>query len=292
MLTELHDTHPGMTRMKGLARSYVWWPKIDSDIEQTVSTCPVCQKMRSEPAKAPVHPWTFPSQPWSHIHIDFAGPIAGKMYLVVVDAYSKFPEVVKMTTTTATTTINALRDIFSRHGLPEILVSDNGPQFIAGEFQQFCRNNGIMHRTSAAYKPLTNGQAERVVQILKSAIEQARITKQDVNVVIAKSLLVYRNAPHSTTGAAPSVLLMGRRLRTRLDLVFPSVHEHVKQKQYKVLERSANLNVRSFVEGENVLARNNQGKEKLIPGVVTKVLGSRHYMVRVPGYMWKRHVIS
>jgi transposase InsO family protein len=92
--------------------------------------------MPSEPAKAPVHPWTFPSQPWSRIHIDFAGPIAGKMYLVVVDAYSKFPEVVKMTTTTATTTVNALRDIFSRHGLPEILVSDNGPQFIAGEFQR------------------------------------------------------------------------------------------------------------------------------------------------------------
>ncbi|CAB4045617.1 Hypothetical predicted protein, partial [Paramuricea clavata] len=69
--------------------------------------------------------------------------------------------------------------------------------------------------------------------------------------------------------------------------------EHVKQKQYKVLERSANLNVRSFVEEENVLARNArnyQGKEKWIPGVVTKVLGSRHYMVRVPGYLWKRHV--
>ena len=95
---------------------------------------------------------------------------------------------------------------------------------------------------------------------MKSAIEQARITKQDVNVIIAKSLLVYRNAPHSTTGAAPSVLLMARRLRTRLDLVFPSVQEHVKQKQYKVLERSTNLNVRSFVEGENVLARNYQGK--------------------------------
>jgi transposase InsO family protein len=248
MLTELHDTHPGMKRMKRLARSYVCWPKIDPDIEQTVSTCPVCQKMRSEQAKAPVHPWTFSSQPWSRIHIDFAGPIAGKMYLVVVDAYIKFPEVVKMTTTTGMTTINALRDIFSRHGLPEILVSNNGPQFIAGEFQQFCRNNGIMPRTSAAYKPSTNDQAERVVQILKPAIEQARITKQGLNVVIAKGLLVYRNAPHSTMGAAPSVLFMGRRLRTRIDLVFPSVQEHVKQKQYKVLERSANLNVRSLLK--------------------------------------------
>ena len=156
---ELHETHPGMTRMKG-------------------------QKMRSDPVKAPVHPWTFPTQPWSRIHIDFAGPVSGATYLVVVDAYSKFPEIVKMTSTTATATINALRDIFSRYGLPEIMVSDNGPQFIASEFQQFYRNNGIMHRTSAAYKPSTNGQAERVVQILKSAMAQARLVKQDVNAVI------------------------------------------------------------------------------------------------------------
>ena len=100
--------------------------------------------------------------------------------VVVVDAYSKFPEVVKMTTTTAGTTITALRDIFSRHGLPEILVSDNGSQFTSREFEKFCVNNGIVHRTSAAYKPFTNGQAERVVQILKSAIKQAQLTHTDV----------------------------------------------------------------------------------------------------------------
>ena len=136
-----------------------------------------------------------------------------------------------MTSTTATATINALRDIFSGYGLPEIMVSDNGPQFIASEFQQFCRNNGIMHRTSAAYKPSTNGQAERVVQILKSAMVQARFAKQGVNVVIARNLLKYRNTPHATTGEAPSVLLVGRKLRTRLDLILLSLQEHVKQKQ-------------------------------------------------------------
>ena len=94
--------------------------------------------------------------------------------MVVVDAYSNFPEIIKMTTTTAIATINTLPDIFSPYGLPEIMVSDNGPQFIASEFQQFCRNNGIMYRTSAAYKPSTNGQTERVVQIVKSAIVQAQ----------------------------------------------------------------------------------------------------------------------
>ena len=290
VLMELHETHPGMTRMKGLSRSYVWWPKIDSDIEQTVSTCLVCKKMRSEPAKAPVHPWTFPSQPWSRIHVDFAGPISGTTYLVVVDAYSKFPEVVKMTSTTAAVTIKALREMFSRYGLPEIIVSDNGPQFTAIEFQQFCRNNGIMHRTSAAYKPSTNGQAERVVQILKSAIAQARITNQDVNVAVDRSLLTYRNTPHTTTGEAPAVLLMGRKLRTRLDLMFPSLQEHVKKQQYKTLERNSNQTVRLFTKGENVLARNYHGKEKWIRGEITEVLGSRHYIVKVPGGVWKRHI--
>ena len=290
VLAELHETHPGMTRMKGLSRSYVWWPKIDSDIEKTVSTCLVCQKIRSEPVQAPVHPWTFPSKPWSRIHIDFAGPISGTTYLVVVDAYSKFPEVVKMTSTTSTATVNALRDIFSRYGLPEIMVSDNGPQFIASEFQQFCRKNGIMHRTSAAYKPSTNGQAERVVQILKSAIAQARVTKQDVNVVLARSLLVYRNTPHTTTGEAPSVLLMGRKLRTRLDLILPSVEEHVKKQQYKVLERNGNRSIRSFTKGQNVFVRNYREKEKWIRGEITEVLGLRYYMVKVPGGVWKRHI--
>ena len=91
-------------------------------------------------------------------------------------AYSKFPEVVKMFTTSAKATVTILRDIFSRHGLPEIIVSDNGPQFTATEFEQFCTSNGILHRTSAVYKPSKNGQAERVVKILKSAIKQAHFT--------------------------------------------------------------------------------------------------------------------
>ena len=116
-----------------------------------------------------------------------------------------------------------------------------------------------MHRTSAAYKPSTNGQAERVVQILKSAIAQARVTKQDVNVVLARSLLVYRNAPHTTAGEAPSILLMGRKLRTRLDLILPAVEEHVKKQQY-VLERNGNRSIRSFTKGKTSSCVTIEGK--------------------------------
>lgn len=291
VLQELHDTHPGISRMKALARSYVWWPNMDSDIELTVSSCSTCQSMRSDPSPVQIHPWTFPARPWSRIHVDFAGPISGCTYLVVVDAYSKFPEVVKMSTTSAKVTVTTLRDIFSRHGLPEIIVSDNGPQFTSTEFEQFCASNGLLHRTSAVYKPSTNGQAERVVQILKSAIKQAHLTNADVDAVIANYLLIYRTTPHSTTGEPPSLLLMGRRLRNRLDLLTPSVEKHVEARQYStMLSRTAHRGFRKFNAGDSVLARNFGRGGKWVRGVVTEVLGSRHYMVKVAGNLWKRHI--
>ena len=282
VLQELHDTHPGISRIKALARSYVWWPNMDSDIELTVLSCSTCQSMRSDPSQVQIHLWTFPARPWSRIHEDFAGPISGCTYLVVVDAYSKFPEIVKMSTTSAKATVTTLRDIFSRHGLPEIIVSNNGPQFTATEFEQFCTSNGILHRTSAAYKPSTNGQAERVVQILKSAIKQACLTNADVDTVISNHLLVYRTTPHSTTGEPPSLLLMGRRLRNRLDLLTPSLETHVEACQYSTMvSRTAHRGFRKFNAGDSVLARNFGREGKWVRGVVTEVLGSRHYIVKV-----------
>lgn len=90
LLEELHDTHPGISKMKGLARAYLWWPKMDAQIEDMVKTCSICQESRPSPAAAPLHPWELPSQPWSHLHLDFAGPFCDHMFLVLVDAHSKW----------------------------------------------------------------------------------------------------------------------------------------------------------------------------------------------------------
>ena len=108
---------------------------MDASIEETVRACSVCKEMRNEPPKAQVHTWNFPLRPWYRIHIDFAGPVDGKMYLIVVDAHSKFPEVLKISSTNTSATLIVLRDSFGRNGLPEILVSDNGPQFRPQEFE-------------------------------------------------------------------------------------------------------------------------------------------------------------
>lgn len=102
ILTELHETHPGVSQMKQLTRTYVWWPQMESQIEKLVQRCNTCQQSRSLPAKAPLHPWEWPKEPWSRLHLDFAGPYLGKMYLVAVDAHSKWLEVHIMPSITST----------------------------------------------------------------------------------------------------------------------------------------------------------------------------------------------
>ncbi|KFD61563.1 hypothetical protein M514_08461 [Trichuris suis] len=73
--------------MKALARSYVWWPKTDSDIEHFVANCAACRTHQRMPPKAPVHPWEIPRNPWLRLHIDFAGPFQGEQFLIIIDAY-------------------------------------------------------------------------------------------------------------------------------------------------------------------------------------------------------------
>ena len=123
VMRELYEGHFGICRMKSLAHSVAWWPGIDADLERMVKDCHECQINRKSPAPAPLHPWEWPTRPWARIHIDFAGPFLGKRFLVVVDAHSKWLEVVPVPNLTSQTTIDTLRSIFATHGLPELLTS-------------------------------------------------------------------------------------------------------------------------------------------------------------------------
>ena len=141
ILKELHCGHPGITRMKALARSYLWWPGLDKCLERCVQDCLPCQATQNAPAPVPLHPWLWPTKPWQRIHVDFAGPFLGRMFLVVVDAHAKWPEIIPMSSTMTSTTINELRHLSAAYGLPKQLVSDNGLQFTSEEFSTFCKQN-------------------------------------------------------------------------------------------------------------------------------------------------------
>ena len=142
--------------MKSLARSYVWWPGMDSDIEQLINTCDLCQHHQKSPDKAPIHPWEWPTKPWQRLHIDYAGPFHNKMFLIV-NAHSKWLEVIPTSGSTSQITIDKLHQIFATHGLPELCVTDNGSAFISAEFSLLLQKNGIKHITSGPYHPSSNG---------------------------------------------------------------------------------------------------------------------------------------
>jgi len=114
--------------MKAFARSYFWWTGLDKAIEELGKSCQSCQANQANPAATPLHPWIWPHTQWKHIHIDFAGLYLGHMFFIAADAHSKWPEVEVMSTTTFEKTIKVFRSLLAQHGLPEQLVSDNGPQ--------------------------------------------------------------------------------------------------------------------------------------------------------------------
>ncbi|XP_013913085.1 PREDICTED: LOW QUALITY PROTEIN: uncharacterized protein LOC106542012 [Thamnophis sirtalis] len=217
VLPLLHKDHPGIVHMKALAHSYVWWPLLDAEIAAYVGRCTTCQLSRPNPPAGPAREWEAPRGPWSRLHVDFAGPFHGQNFLIVVDAYSRWVELVLMASTTAESTVRALRRLFATHGLPDILVSDNGLQFTATAFQEFLAEQGIRHAPTAPYHLASNGRAERAVRSAKEAL--GRMDRGDWQSRVAAYLLSQHPTPCPTTNKSPAELLMGRRLRTPLDRV-------------------------------------------------------------------------
>ena len=137
-------------------------------------------------------------------------------------------EVKAVTNATSTVTIDQMRSIFATHGLPEMLVTDNGTVFTSNEFKSFTKQNGIRHVTFAPYHPASNGLAERAVQTFKNFMKKS--TDGSIEACVSRFLLQYRITPQTTTGTSPE-LLMRRRPRSRLDLLIPDVCTKMHRKQ-------------------------------------------------------------
>lgn len=290
ILKQLHQSHPGITRMKGLARSYMWWPKLEAEIEALVNTCQVCQENRNLPAVAPLHPWEWPSKPWQRVHVDYAGPFLGKMFLILIDAHSKWMEVYPLNSSTTAVTIQCLRRTFSQLGLPEMVVSDNGTCFTSMEFKEFMDRNGITHVTSAPFHASSNGLAERAVQTFKRLMKKS--SGEDIKTRVARALFSYRITPQSTTGKSPAELLYGRKLRSTLDLIHPDFRSQVEHKQLKQKQHhDLHAKERSVLVGDPVYTRNFSGGPTWVPGAVEERTGPVSCTVSLGnGKIVRRHI--
>ena len=219
MLERLHEGHLGITKCRGLATSSMWWPGIGADIGEMVSRCTACAKHRPV-CLEPLLPSEFPKRSWERLAMDLF-EFDGQTFLLVVDYYSRWIEVKHMPTQTSKRVIQRLKAIMSGHGIPEIVVSDNGPQFASEEFARFARAYGFTLVTSSPRYPQSNGMAERAVQTVK------RLWKKAKDPYLA--LLLYRNSPLQN-GYSPAQLLMSRRLNTRLptppSALEPAIPDH------------------------------------------------------------------
>ena len=209
ILALLHESHPGCTRCKQLAQSYVLMPGIDADIERVVQSCQSCAEQRREANTPVLGRWEYPSTALHRMHIDHAGPFLGHYWLVWVDEYSNFGCVHRVSGHDASRSVNKLREVFAYFGLPNQIVSDNGPAFIGDEFQQFMRTNGVQHIRSAPFHSQTNGEAERFVQTFKRAMDadDRHVTDDELDRRMQQILLKYRVTPDATTGRTPAEVI-------------------------------------------------------------------------------------
>ncbi|GFV46538.1 uncharacterized protein K02A2.6 [Trichonephila clavipes] len=255
VLEELHAGHLGIVKMKAIARSFVYWKNIDNDIEEAAKNCVDCARYKADPPKSKVHYWEYPSMPWERIHVDFAGPIFEHTFFLIVDAHSKWLEVYPMKVTTTKKTIECLRDSFARFGLPRVLVSDNGSQFTSYEFQRFMHKNGVRHKTSAPFKPSSNGQAERYVATLKQSL---------------RAMHKYED------------------IRTRIDLLLPELKTKI---QDKLRRDNFEFRDRKFDVGDRVAVRvYRAANTRWKFGTIVNQDGVLHYIIDVQGTLVRRHV--
>lgn len=176
-----------------------------------------------------------------------------------------------MKSATSAATVRYLRQLIAQFGIPETIVSDNGTQFIATEFKEFCQQNGIRHIQTAPYHPSSNGLVERAVQVFKHGVRKQ--SSGSIHDKIARVLFQYHTTPHRTTGITPAELLLGRKLRSRLDLLKPNIEQKVaaKQQQQKNFH-DTHCCERTFSVGECSYKNNAKG-QKWIPGSITKQTG-------------------
>ncbi|XP_035806354.2 uncharacterized protein K02A2.6-like [Amphiprion ocellaris] len=286
----LHEAHPGVSRMKSLARSFVWWPGLDTALEEKVKACSQCQENQKMPAAAPLHPWEWPSRPWSRLHLDFAGPFMDHMFLVLVDSHSKWLEAHIMSNITASLTADTLRSIFATHGLPDTVVTDNGPTFTSDVFKVFMEKNGIRHIRTAPYHPASNGLAERAVETLKAGLR--KMSGHSLEMKLSRFLFQYRITPHSTTGLTPAEMLMGRKPKSHLDLLRPDVGARVARSQdEQKARRDRHARERLFKPGDSVYVKNFGSGSPWLPGVIHRCSGPVSVIVDLQdGRLIRRHL--
>ena len=169
VLQRIDDGHLGITKCRERAKQSVWWPRISEELTELIADCEECCKKRAQP----LTPSKLPLHPWQKVATDLF-EWKQKIYLLAVDYYSRYIEVAHLSQATANEVVNHTKSIFARHGIPETVISDNGPQYTSEHYSEFAKSYQFQHITSSPYYPQSNGEAERAVGTIKSLLKKCK----------------------------------------------------------------------------------------------------------------------
>ena len=263
---------------KSQTLSLVWWSGLSHQLEETVESCPECLKHSPLRPEALI-PSQLPQLPWQKVGTDLF-EWNKSMYLLVVDYYSRWIEVAWLQKPTAAEVINHTCSIYARHGIPEIVVSDNGSQYSADLYATFAREYGFKHVLSSPLYPQKNGEAEKAVTMIKGLLRKSGDPYL--------ALLAYRSTPLKN-GYSPAQLLMSRNLRTTLPVareqrrpkvVIPSElkerEEHLRERQKRMFDhRHRTRDLPQFEPGDTVWIPDRDS-----PGTVVEETSPRSHIVQ------------
>ena len=186
-----------------------YWPGIDNDIDNIVLSCKKCQDMLPANTKEPLISKPKPTRPFQEVAADFCC-YGGQNYLILVDCFTDWPDIIPMGHNTTTThLIKALRQSFCRTAIPDVLWSDEGPQFTSKAFQDFTKQWGFTHQTSSPYHPQSNGKIKATVKSMKKIIATSwNISTLDES-KLCYAILQYRNTPSRRDELSPAQKLYG-----------------------------------------------------------------------------------
>ncbi|XP_028394408.1 uncharacterized protein LOC114518588 [Dendronephthya gigantea] len=258
---------------------------MSSNIKEQISKCDMCASFKPQQQREPLISHQVPDRPWAKIAIDLF-QYQNKDYLVTVDYYSNFFEIHRVYSSTSSTIIKKVKSHIARYGIPEELVSDNGPQFISQEFQSFAKDYGFRHTQTSPHHHQSNGKVEAAVKQAKKAVRVAQTSNGDFYL----ALLSIRNTPQEGMASSPAQRLMSRRTKTTLpsmtNLLEPRVITGVQnriQTQQKRQQRYYNKGTRMLEplrEGDTVKMQPVQlGQKKWATGKVVKNVGICSYKV-------------
>lgn len=297
MIERAHASHLGIEYTTGTAREIMYWPKMNAELTEAVKNCKVCQESQPAQTKEPMMSHPIPQLPWQAVASD-CFEIQGEHFVVLVDLYSDYIEVSSLSDMSTKAVIEKMKPMFATHGVPAVLITDNGSNYSSQEFKEFTQSWDIYHVTTSPHHHKSNGKVESAVKIMKGLITKCKKEDKDM----WKAILEWRNSPTPGTTSSPAQRLMSRRTRSMLPgsekLYKPEVQTNVTEqiiKRRKVAKYYHDRNCKplpKLIIGQpvNVKTHPQQPNTSWKPGtVISEAHTPRSYIVKVGEKSYRRN---